>query len=763
MREQWRPVVLSLLMVVIGVSLASLAFNRAGNIVIPGGLKGKTAPLVCDGRALSDAVARKRSARVDVKLIGCRLAREQEMQKSSGTVRLYVYGGMPHIIRGSAVRFKARFKEPVDYRNGGGFSWRRHLAARGIGAVASVSGAEWLIAEPPSYPGVLSRMRQRLDTAIAGTKPQAAAGVLRALVTGRRDAVEEDVRLSFQGTGLAHLLAISGLHVGYIALFIFLCARFVAGRWTRLLLHVPVQKIAAVFTLPCLWGFIVMVGAPLSAVRAGIMLSVYLVGVLLARRQNLVVTLAIAALIIVAIDPLAVFEISFQLSFVSVLAIILIAPRLLAFVTPWFSEHTEWYWRLLWRACQLAAVTFAATIGSAPLVAYHFNLITGMGLIANLIAVPWMGVVVMPLAMIASITTFAWPWLATTLLWPAAAWSVNVMLMGAHLLAAATSSSVVHAAPSTFEVFMIYAALALIVFWRVIPYRRIAFVFVVVPLVLDAGWWHVRPLMTNKLEMTFLDVGQGEATFVRFPGGTTWLIDGGGKHGSAFDVGKNVVVPALLRKGIHSVDQLVLSHPHHDHYRGLAAVAEYFHPKLLWTNGFEPPEVEQEEWDEFEERLQAVGVDTIIVARGDTPVEVGGVKVEILYPDDSLPRDIEVNDTSLVMKLTYNDVSILFTGDLEKGGEETLLANGDDLSATVLKVGHHGSDTSSTREFITAVKPTIAVISVGQLNPYGMPDRAVLERFRLFGTQIYRTDYHGAITVSTDGRDVSVDTVVSGE
>ena len=192
-------------------------------------------------------------------------------------------------------------------------------------------------------------------------------------------------------------------------------------------------------------------------------------------------------------------------------------------------------------------------------------------------------------------------------------------------------------------------------------------------------------------------------------------------------------------------------------------MAEHFKPSEIWTNGYEPPESEQDEWNEFEDRLRVAGVVSKTVARQDVPIAVGGVKVQLMYPSEDMPNDVEINDTSIVMKLVYNDVSILFTGDLEKDGERTLLSNGDDLSATVLKVGHHGSDTSSIREFVDAVGPDIALISVGQLNEYGMPDKDVLNRLKEVDAKIYRTDLHGAIDLSTDGEKVEVSTAVDGQ
>lgn len=747
-----------------GLALGSLQMHRAERVVLPAGNLAEGSRLVCDARVVNDPMRRDRSTSFDARLIACRLPHESEMQRAVGKVRMYSSVDLPVIGMGDVVRFQAKLKRPRDFRNGGGFSWRRFLLARGIGATGALSGPQWIVVLPSSNGGFtrsLYVLRRHLDGAIVSSIDGGAAGVVRAIVGGQKGAVDETVRSSFGKAGIAHLLAISGLHVGYVSLFIYLAMWLILGRWSRLILRIPLKKVAAGFTLPLIWGFILLVGAPVSAVRAGIMVSVYLAGLMLSRRQDLLTTLAIAAVIIVVVQPLAILDVSFQLSFVSVLAIVVMVPRMMSRMRPWFVHRRGWRWRALHRVCQLVAVTVAATIGSAPLVAYHFNIVTGAGIVANLIAVPWMGCVVLPLAALASIVTFAWPAAAAKVLWPVAGWAADMLIGWADGVAAVASPVMIEVAPNALEVAFIYAAILLLVFWRRIPYRRMAVVLLAVGLIVNVAWWQVRPMITDTLEVTFLDVGMGDAALVRFPGGRTMVVDGGGLPRSSFDVGEHVVVPALLSRGVHGVDWIVLSHPHLDHYLGLAAVAEHFDPQALWMTNAAPPEAERELWDEFIGRVDGAGVGIDIVDGSMKPVDVEGVRMEILYPNGDLPEDLDPNDASIILKLTYGEVSFLFTGDLMEWGEKSVVGSGADIGATVLKVGHHGSETSSGREFLQAVHPRVAVMSVGQHNAYGMPDKIVLDRLSDIGAKIYRTDHHGAVTIKTDGHDVDVSTVTT--
>jgi competence protein ComEC len=731
--------------IIAGMGLGSLQMDRASRVMLPEGNLDKGQLVICDGRLLDDPVWGKITQRFDSELLSCREPQDENMLQAKGGVRVYSRGGMDGLAAGNVVRFQARLKKPRDFRNPGAFSWRRFLQARGIGAVGSVTGPDWMVKLPVkngrNFSRVLTKIRHHLDSQILKSTSREASGVLRAMVLGDKTAVSKSVRSSFQDAGIAHLLAISGLHVGYLALLVYLLFRLIIGRWTYLIARVPLQKAAAAMTLPLVWCFIILVGAPVSAVRAGIMISVYLFGTIFGLRQDLLTTLAVAALIIVILEPLAIFDVSFQLSFVSVLAIILIVPRITWPIKNWFAR----------RSMQLVAVTIAATIGSAPLVAYHFHLVTGLGLITNLFAVPWTGIVVLPSIALASIFP---------ILWPLSGWAVDVLIGVAKQLSSIGSPLIFHVAPNLAELMLIYAGIVVLVFWKSLPYRRWCAGAVAAGLLFNLGWWHIRPLMTNTMEVTFIDVGQGDSALIRFPGGETMLIDGGGLPGGEFDIGEHVVVPAILKKGIHQIDRLVLSHPHHDHYRGLGTVAERFHPKELWMPNIAAPEQEFEFWGDFLGRVESAGVRIKEIDAKTEPMDIGGVKVSILHPNGKLPADIDPNDTSIVLKLTYGDVSFLFTGDLTEWGEQSLLRNGADPKSAILKVAHHGSETSNSREFLRAVSPKIAVISVGQYNRYHMPDAIVLDLLEEVAAKIYRTDLQGAVTIKTDGKELKVETTV---
>jgi competence protein ComEC len=322
-------------------------------------------------------------------------------------------------------------------------------------------------------------------------------------------------------------------------------------------------------------------------------------------------------------------------------------------------------------------------------------------------------------------------------------------------------------------------------------------------LVLQRGWFGPA-----RLEVTFLDVGQGSSTVVRFPDGRVTVVDGGGFMNSDFDIGKFVIAPYLWQRGISRIDWLVLTHAHPDHFKGLAYLAEEFSPKALLWNGVPPSPLGGEGggegevvsgWDEFIERVKKAGVPiSVVIPAGVSgnpvpisaviPAEVSGNPVPIsavipaevsgnpvntgdprfrgddfhfqfLSPPSPIPPDWDLNNTSLVMLITHGDVSFLLTGDIGSSAEKyvaELLTTNDQRLTTVLQVPHHGSGSSSTAEFLEAVRPQYAVIQLGEDNRYRFPNEGVLERLKRIGAKIYRTDKNGAIEFKTDGKDVVV-------
>jgi competence protein ComEC len=276
--------------------------------------------------------------------------------------------------------------------------------------------------------------------------------------------------------------------------------------------------------------------------------------------------------------------------------------------------------------------------------------------------------------------------------------------------------------------------------------------------------WHPFPPETHprELELTAIDVGQGDSLLVVFPDGKRLLLDGGGIPAfggppSKIDIGEDVVAPYLWERGIRSVDVIALSHAHEDHIGGLPALTADFHPKQLWT-GVTP---ESPSWRKLREQAAKVGA-KILPLDGPQSFAFGGAQIDILAPfADYVPADEPKNDDSLVMRIRYGLRSFLLCGDVEKPIEYRMLAENELLHADVLKVAHHGSHTSSTADFLDAVTPAFAIISDGLDNSYGHPHRDVIERLEERHAAVYRTDHAGLVTIRTDGRRIWVETPTS--
>lgn len=267
--------------------------------------------------------------------------------------------------------------------------------------------------------------------------------------------------------------------------------------------------------------------------------------------------------------------------------------------------------------------------------------------------------------------------------------------------------------------------------------------------------------LSGNLKVTFLNVGQGDGIFIRFPGGHTMLIDGGGMPRGDFDVGRVLVAPFLLKRRVGRINTMVLSHPHPDHFGGLAHIAENFAVDEFWSSGFPG---QGANFKRLQAALRSKGLSRRRFQAGSPTVFIGGVKVRVLHPllpgDSMTPYydELDANNNSLVLMLEYGRVRILLTGDIEKYAEEILLERQSDLKSTVLKAPHHGSRSSSTRSFLKAVDPQVIIYSVGEGNQHRFPHHKVLERSWQKGRLLLRTDRDGAITIETDGRTVEIET-----
>lgn len=615
-----------------------------------------------------------------------------------GRIQLQVIGWTPTVFAGDQVHFTTRLKRPTWYKNWGGFNYRRFLERQGILLKGYVDDPQSLTVLTPPKISWLGRLRSWMEQEIGHQVDAPGSAVLASLVTGQMSAIPEDLLEAFRVTGTSHLLAISGQNVGMVALFFYLPILWLLKRSTRLMLTVSVRSLATVLTLVPALGYVALAGYPVSAVRAGGVAVLIALAVLLRRYFDLLSALSLVAIVICLVAPEALFSLSFQLSFAAILAIALWAPWLASLVQARHIRGPRW---LVWMVAQ----TTAATLGTAPLLLFHFGQVPLTGLVTNLWAIPFM-----------------------------------TLLLGGLLLGLLI-------APMTGWPLWFVGKLTAFFLWGIQGSAKYSLVATLI-------WPHWGgPLwQPSALRVHFLDVGQGDAIWIQTPHGKNVLVDAGGflipgvTH--PFDVGEKVVVPYLERGGVKRIDRLILSHPHPDHFGGMPAVVRRFPVDEFWWNG---------DWF-LDESFTALFAE---LAKGRVPrllkkapesTILDGVEFRVLSPEQRLPRDI--NNNSLVLQVVYGKTRFLLTGDMERPAEERLVNTIPDLRSDVLKVPHHGSGTSSSVVLLDAVRPQFAVVSLGEGNLFHFPSPGVLEKYQRRGVQVSRTDQRGAVVFTSDGEEM---------
>jgi len=693
--------------------------------------------------------------------------KNQPPSRTKGKVRLNIYQQPPPKLRyGDRLRLYAKLYPPTNFKNPGSFDYRRYLARRGIHLVGYAKTKSRPLVKlgraGNPYLALIFDLRRRLSRFIDQLSSASSTRLLKSILLGERKSLTKKQREDFSRAGLAHLLAISGLHLGLVSLFVFLLLRtglehLPQPLLERLTAFARPVTIAAAASLPVIWGYTVLTGARTPTIRAAIMFSAYLLGILLDRQHRHYNTLALAALVILAWQPEAVYEADFQLSFTAVFFIIYTleslppAAPLERYFTPSWPQRLRRWLR------EYFLITLAAYLAVAPLVLWHFQRVSSYGVLANLLAVPLAWGTIL-LGLFGGFFLFFWSPLAVLVL-RLALWGAACLEGLAGALAGLPGASFWLPRPSGFALLLSYGALAFL--WRS---RRWS---------LRALWGGLflaalllRPPASSPqriLRVDFLDVGQGDAIVLRLPQGQTMLIDGGGMEHGGLDMGEAVVIPYFLHQGISRIERVILSHPHPDHYGGLLEVVEYFPVREFW----EPPVLCQAGgYRRLKELLAARGVLVRQVGAGVVERLGEGVLLEVLNPPwrsllERRMTDRELNNASLVLRLTYGRISFLFTGDIEAEAEGWLLRSGRNIRATVLKVPHHGALTSSTPEFLDAVAPEMAIFTTPAPHFFWHPRPRLYRRYTDRGITILRTDARGLISLFSDGEKYWVESYVA--
>ncbi len=664
-------------------------------------------------------------------------------------LRAQLFGlGAPVVLPGARVRVEAKVKPTVASANPGEWSsWRRALTRGQLHTGSFEGGRLVMLEEAPRWRRWLRTTHGGLEEATRAVAPDdASASLFLTLSAGLRATLDERVEEDFARSGLAHVLSVSGLHVAVLAFAVFAALRWLAIRAPgRLFRRLEPRRVAAPLSLPLTWGYVLFTGLQAPAVRSALMCSILLLGHSLRRRSDGLNALAVAAAVMVAIDPSAIFDLSLQLSFSAVLSLVLLTPTLRAFVplpvpSPAKARGvrlTLWKWHEA--ALTTAIASVAVTVVSAPLVAASFQRLGVAGLVSNVVAMPISGGLTLLAASSAGLFLIS-PTLAAPVLW------VGTRLSAVMLGLAEWFGSLPFA---TWEVPS--PPLALSVLW----WAGLGF------FVLARGWrrWlaGLTPLAaclqlillapSDTLEVTFLAVGHGDATVVSHRGAHL-LIDGGGVPNGT-DTGKRFVLPFLRQKQVTTLELAVLTHAHPDHGLGLISTLDAIPTRRLWLSPSPPGPMTNDLL------AAADGAETETIERGHEAFQFGEARLEVLGPPAERSTIEHENDRSIVLRLVHGENSFLLTGDVEAHGEDLLGTPGQ---ATVVKAPHHGSDTSSTPEFVASARPRYVVFCVGTHNRFGFPRQAVVERWEAVGARCYRTDRDGAITFRSDGHQLSVET-----
>ena len=732
------------------------------------------------------------------------------------------FRALPVLHCGDVVEAPMRLRVPERYRDPGAWQYADYLLGQGLGTHASVRASKVMLLDAPrggalaERADVAAQMQCRIDAAQSwasgrmlryvrsranrGLPPMLRlsaddAGMLNAMLFGDRAGLNKTQRVGFERTGSFHLFVVSGMHVGLLAGLLFWLAR-------RLKLR---EWLATLMTVGLTFGYALLTGFGAPVQRALFMTVVFLLARLLSRDRNVLNALGAAALGVLVWSPGALFEASFQMTFLAIVAIggiavplgeksflpyaraaekigdvwvdVGLTPRVAQFrvmLRVWGDAFDaafgEWARGLpaavarwgLW-ALELALIGLVAEMVMVLPMAVYFHRATMFALPTNMLSVPLVAVLA-PMAVVTFCCALMSAWAAVL---PGAA--TALLLHG--VTAVIGRVSAVHAAnlrvpgPVWWVAALAVAAWAFCC-WAVRQSRAWTWVAVVVlPAVVAMVLWPEPALVSpGMMEVTAIDVGQGDSILVVGPDGRTMLVDAGGPVGglteaaeatSRFDVGEEVVSPYLWSRRIRRLDVLALSHAHSDHMGGMPAVMRNFRPRELWVS-IDP---DSEAYRALLAEAEELGIVVRHFYAGDH-IAWDGMQVAVLSPQAGYTnRGEPLNDDSLVIRMQYGKASALLEGDAEAASEAAMVASGRVGPVTLLKVGHHGSKTSTTPEFLRAAAPKDAVVSVGKNNTFGHPRYEVIERIGEARTRLYRTDEFG-LTTFLLGRDGGIRAIV---
>lgn len=652
--------------------------------------------------------------------------------KASGKAQIYVQQKAGALIGeyGDKIIAKGELKGLHGYRNPGQIdsvatALRQGISARlntGKQGVAIETSTNWY------WQKWVNRARNSLLIAMQKVMPAEDASAIFAMLFGGYGGIRPELLEAFTATGIVHILSVSGSHIALLAGTLQQFGKTLRIHQSYLALIVS----GAIIIYSGFAGFVPPV------IRSAAMGILSFLALILGREKDACRLLALTALIMLAVEPRLLYDISFQLSFGATAGLLYLAEPLRRNIS------------LPYPIAASFAVTIAAQAGVLPLLAWYFNSLSLSALIANFLVVPIIEFLLV-VGLAGAIIGIALP-LLQNILFVFCSLLLGLVYNITIMVSALPFSNIYLPTVNTFVGGGYYVGLYLLLQSSQVTWLKRKYIFSIISFCCVI-YIFVNYLGANKLSVHFIDVGQGDAALIITPNKHAVLLDTGGvlRSKSNFDVGERVVLPYLRHYGVCKLDYLVLTHAHDDHAGGAAAVCKKITVDKILIG---------REDRELYARIFKTGLANLtscIPAYTGQSWTVDGISFRVLYAAESV-ENRSGNETSSVIKISYGKHSFLITGDLDAKGEAALICSGIDLQSSVLKVAHHGSKTSSTADFLQEVQPIFAVISVGADNSFGHPALSVLNRLKYLPSKVLRTDQMGAIVFHTDGTELTVTT-----
>jgi len=650
-----------------------------------------------------------------------------------GRLRLYVGHLEQAPSPGARLQFRTRLRVPRNFGLPGEFNYARYLASRDLrvtGYLHEGANLHEQLAQPGFIPA-LARLRSDCGAWLENNILSPRADLLKALLLGDRSSFPRSLRDRVSRAGLSHLLAISGLHLGLLAWLLYSVGFYLYCRSTRLLLWQPPARILPVLLIFPLSLYALFTGGALSTWRALLMFSIAALLLLRCERQRPLDLLQLVLFILLLLQPLTLFDPGLQLSAAGVAGILLFLPH--------WKKLSEGLPGWLRKICEIPLATLAATLATLPLVGLHFHQLAPAGIVSNLFAIPLVGFAALP-AGLAGILGHLLHIPGSILPVRLSGWLLAIAVDLGDKTSRLPFLSPVPWYPAPWQLAAcLFTLLAILFLAR--RYWQTGLVLLTVSAMLFAPAFASS---REELSLIAFATGQGEALLLTRPDGTRTLVDGGGLRSNTFDVGERLLAPALGWLGIRHLDTVIMTHPHPDHFRGLAAILRNFQVDRF-VSALPEDELPAEIRASLTKQTEVLTLDS-----GWQQLDIGArLPLRIWVPDQQTGS---TNDHSLAIYERFGDDGLLLTGDLEDRGVRNLLsALPEQQPVSLLKLPHHGSRYSAPDELIKATAPRLALVSAGYRNSYHLPSKEVLELCRAAGVTVMRTDLQQTIRCRSTG------------